>query len=250
MRVLIVNDDGIHARGLKILANTFHAARHDVLVVAPERECSAFSHHITFQKPLMVKNAGWEAMEAWWIDGTPSDCAKFGLLSLDGPTPELVISGINEGCNLGTDVHYSGTVAAAMEAAFMDKPAIAVSAPHHAEEEVFQLAADEALAVAERLHQNPLPAHTVLNLNVPRCAPEAVQGRVAAPLAFIPYEFTMEERKHPFGFPYYWSMFSPKRNQHAGDNDVTWNERGYITYTVLGWDLTLQEETRGFLPEG
>jgi len=249
MRVLIVNDDGIRARGLRILAETFRAAGHEVVVVAPERECSAFSHHITFRKPLMAQNAGWEGMDAWQIDGTPSDCSKFGLLSLEGPSPDMVVSGINEGCNLGTDVHYSGTVAAAMEAAFMRKPAIAVSAPYRAEEAVFQLAADEALAVAERLRQRPLPAHTVLNLNVPRCAPEAVQGRAAVPLALIRYEFAMEKPVHPFGFPYYWSMFSPERSQQAGEDDVTFNERGYITYTVLGWDLTLREETAGFLAE-
>lgn len=247
MHVLLVNDDGIQSRGLRILADVFCGAGHKVLVVAPERQCSAFSHHITFMKPLFAQKVEWPGVEACWIDGTPADCVKFGLKGLDTDGIDIVVSGINEGYNMGTDVHYSGTVAAAMEAAFMDKPAIAISAAHDVADCVLEMAAKEALAMAERLHKKPLPSHRVLNINVPNCAPEEVKGRLAVPLAFNAYVDTVEKRMHPRGFPYYWSVFSSEECQPVGENDVTWNGRGYITYTVLGWDLTMHAETEAFL---
>ena len=131
MHVLISNDDGIGAPGLRCLVQAFAQAGHRVTVAAPDGQRSAASHSITLFRPLTLRRAEWAAanVEAWAIDGTPADCVKFALDRLTSAV-DAVVSGVNDGYNIGTDVHYSGTVAAAMEGAFAGVPAIAVSAPH------------------------------------------------------------------------------------------------------------------------
>lgn len=177
MFVLLSNDDGIQAPGLTALIKEF-ARRHEVAVVAPDRERSASSHSITVHKPLRAQQMDTKlgATCAYAVNGTPGDCVKLALTTLLPKKPDMVISGINRGSNLGTDVFYSGTVAAAFEALLHGIPAIAVSLATYGEETDYGLSAAVALAVAERLAAKPVLSRTLININVPDLRKADIKG--------------------------------------------------------------------------
>lgn len=196
MRILLSNDDGVHAPGLAALAGAF--PEDEVWVVAPDREQSATSHSISLHRPLRLA----EVAPRWYtVDGTPTDAVYMGLnLVLRGRRPDVVLSGVNHGPNLGTDVLYSGTVAAAMEGALLGCHAIAVSLagpPPHA----FEHAVAFAAALARRLVQHPPAAPALLNVNVP---PGPVKGFRFARLGRRTYGNEVVEKRDPRGRPYYW----------------------------------------------
>jgi 5'-nucleotidase len=199
VRILLSNDDGVHAAGLRALAAAF--AGDEVWVVAPDREQSASSHAISLHRPLRVL----EVTPRWWsVDGTPTDAVYVGLHHvLKGMPVDLVVSGINHGPNLANDVHYSGTVAAAMEGALLGVPALAVSLaappPHD-----FTEAARFAAALARRVAAAPRAPREetlLLNVNVP---PGPVRGFRVAPLGKRTYGNTVVEKIDPRGRRYYW----------------------------------------------
>ena len=196
MRVLLSNDDGVHAPGLSALATAFEGD--EVWVVAPDREQSASSHSISLHRPLRL----FELRPRWYaVDGTPTDAVYMGMnLVLRSARPDIVISGVNHGPNLGNDVTYSGTVAAAMEGALLGVHAIAVSlasSPPH----VFDEAARFAAALARRVVANPPPAPLLLNVNVP---PGPVRGFRFARLGRRTYGNEVVEKTDPRGRKYYW----------------------------------------------
>ena len=196
MRILLSNDDGVHAPGLKALAAAFPGD--EVWVVAPDREQSATSHSISLHRPLRLVEMG----PRWFaVDGTPTDAVYMGMnLLLRGRRPDVVLSGVNHGPNLGTDVLYSGTVAAAMEGALLGCSAIAVSLaspPPHA----FEHAAAFAAALARRLVRHPPAAPALLNVNVP---PGPVKGYRFVRLGRRTYGNEVVEKRDPRGRPYYW----------------------------------------------
>src|SRR5713226_720296 len=160
--ILVSNDDGIHSEGLRALGEAM-AALDEVVVVAPDRERSAASHSLTLHRPLRVEELrpGWYA-----VDGTPTDCVLLGVNAVIRERPRLVVSGINRGANLGDDLHYSGTVSAAMEAMLLGIPAIAVSLAARSDFR-FDAAARFAQRLAARVLETGLPANTLLNVNVP-----------------------------------------------------------------------------------
>ncbi|ACL64156.1 stationary-phase survival protein SurE [Anaeromyxobacter dehalogenans 2CP-1] len=196
MRVLLSNDDGVHAAGLKALAEAFHGD--EVWVVAPDREQSASSHAISLHRPLRLL----EVAPRWYaVDGTPTDAVYMGLnLVLRDARPDVVVSGVNHGPNLGNDVLYSGTVAAAMEGALLGVNAIAVSLaappPHD-----FGEAARFAAALARQVVARPPPAPVLLNVNVP---PGPVRGYRFARLGRRTYGNEVVEKTDPRGRKYYW----------------------------------------------
>jgi 5'-nucleotidase len=196
MRVLLSNDDGVHADGLRALAAAFEGD--EVWVCAPDREQSASSHAISLHRPLRLQ----EVAPRWFaVDGTPTDAAYMGLnLVLRGVRPDVVVSGVNHGANLGNDVLYSGTVAAAMEAALLGVSAIAVSLaappPHE-----FQHAARFAVALARRIAASPPPAPLLLNVNVPA---GPVRGYRFVRLGRRTYGNEVVEKTDPRGRKYYW----------------------------------------------
>lgn len=196
MRVLLSNDDGVHAAGLRALAAAFDGD--EVWVVAPDREQSASSHAISLHRPLRMQ----ELSPRWFaVDGTPTDAVYMGLnLVLREARPDVVVSGVNHGPNLGNDVLYSGTVAAAMEAALLGVHAIAVSLaappPHD-----FQEAARFAAALARRIAERPPPAPLLLNVNVP---PGPVRGYRFVRLGRRTYGSEVVEKVDPRGRKYYW----------------------------------------------
>ena len=196
MRVLLSNDDGVHSAGLAALAAAFDGD--EVWVVAPDREQSASSHAISLHRPLRLVEV---APRRFAVDGTPTDAVYMGLNHvLKGARPDVVVSGVNHGPNLANDVLYSGTVAAAMEAALLGVHAIAVSlagAPPHE----FSEAARFAVALARRVVANPPPAPLLLNVNVP---PGPVRGYRFVRLGRRTYGNEVVEKTDPRGRRYYW----------------------------------------------
>jgi 5'-nucleotidase len=212
VRVLLSNDDGVHAAGLRALAAAF--AGDEVWVVAPDREQSASSHSISLHRPLRVT----EVQPRWYaVDGTPTDAVYMGLaLVLRDARPDLVVSGINHGPNLGNDVLYSGTVAAAMEGALLGVHSIAVSLaspPPHA----FEDAARFAAALAREIAAHPPPAPLLLNVNVP---PGPVKGYRFTRLGRRTYGGTVVEKTDPRGRKYYWiGGDGPVKNEDIPGSD-------------------------------
>ncbi len=196
MRVLLSNDDGVHAPGLAALAAAFPGD--EVWIVAPDREQSASSHSISLHRPLRLVEVG---PRRFSVDGTPTDAVYLGMnLVLRGRRPDIVVSGVNHGPNLGNDVLYSGTVAAAMEGALLGCHAVAVSLaapPPHA----FEHAAAFAAAVARRVLARPPPAPVLLNVNVPA---GPVKGYRFARLGKRTYGNEVVEKTDPRGRKYYW----------------------------------------------
>ena len=196
MRILLTNDDGIRAEGLAALHEAL-ASQHEVWVVAPDREQSAASHAITLARPLRLK----EIRPRWFeVDGTPTDCAYIGLNHvLKGQRPAVTCSGINDGPNLGNDVLYSGTVAAAVESAMLGVPGIALSFAGKPRD--YASAARFAPALVEAVARNPLPRHALLNVNFP-------SGRAdrfaVTRLGTRNYGDVVHEKTDPRGRSYYW----------------------------------------------
>ncbi len=206
MRLLISNDDGIFANGIQILANTLADAGHQVIVVCPDQERSATGHGLTLHDPIRaeaVEGLFAPQIKAWACSGTPADCVKLALGALLETPPDMVLSGINQGANLGTDVLYSGTVSAAMEGVIEGIPAIALSLTSFTYKN-FQPAADFAQSLLATLVSKPLPMPMLLNVNIPAVASDAIKGVVLARQGIRRYFDLFEKRVDPRGKTYYW----------------------------------------------
>ena len=206
MRILISNDDGVFADGIRCLAAEAAARGHQVSVVCPDQERSATGHGLTLQTPLRAERADElfaPGIRAWACSGTPSDCVKLALFALLDEWPDLVLSGINHGPNLGTDTLYSGTVSAAMEGTIEGLPALAVSSADFCWRQ-FEPAAAMALDVAEHVHQQGWPEGVLLNLNVPPLAADAIGPLRWCRKAVRRYTDQFDQRVDPRGRTYYW----------------------------------------------
>ncbi len=248
MRILLTNDDGITAPGIDAL-HTAIASLGEVVVIAPAGVQSAMSHGITFHRPLMVRKMQVNPrLSGYAIEGTPADCVKIGLRTMwgelfgPGSRPDLVISGMNSGANVGINVIYSGTVAAAIEAAFLGVPAIAVSL-HMGDfsKTAWSRAAHFARATIDRLVAHPLDAHRVLSINIPVTQSDSdpmppvrvVRMNTAAGID------RHERRESPDGRPYYWPCGNGMEFMHtAQGSDVEALMDRQITVTPLSYDLT------------
>lgn len=247
MHVLISNDDGIGAAGIKTLADAFIRDGHRVSIAAPDRQRSAASQSITFYDLLTARRTPWPGAEAWAVSGTPADCVKLALMRFVRDV-DVVVSGINAGFNIGTDVHYSGTVAAAKEGAFAGVPAIAVSVSSK-RPDLYETAADYALKAAKALAAKPIPPLSVLNINIPDVPADGILGERAARLARLRYdEYYLEQENSRVG-KYYWLLGELAKEQEEGDTDCALLRAGYVTYTVLGYDWTLRGEAERFLQD-
>jgi 5'-nucleotidase len=243
MRILISNDDGIYAPGVRALANTLHRVGHAVTVVCPDRERSATGHALTMHKPLRVERAV-EGMfvpglVAWAVSGTPSDSVKLGLDALVGERPQLVVSGINRGPNLGSDVLYSGTVSAAMEGAMEGLPAIAVSLASRTDSD-FQPAADFVARLVEALDVEPFDEPFLLNVNVPGLETGEIEGVRLCRLGIRRYRDLFEKRVDPRGGVYYWLAGEVLEEEEAPDSDVAAIRERCISLTPLRYNLTYE----------
>lgn len=236
-RILICNDDGIESRGIKLLARIAQRLSNDVWVVAPEQEQSGASHSLTLHRPLRARKLG---PRRYAVDGTPTDCVLLAVNAvLKDKRPDLVLSGINGGGNMGEDVTYSGTVAAAMEASLLGLKAIALS-QHIAEDGAANWAAGEAWApkVIRRLAALPWPPETLYNVNFPDLPPGKIKGVVAAAQGGRKIGDHLLERVDPRGRPYYW--IGPQRDEEhtRPGSDVRAVAEGKVAVTPIFLDLT------------
>jgi len=241
LNILITNDDGINSAGLIILAQSISKIA-NVTVVAPDRERSATAHAITMHKPLRVEKAHIPGCEAlgYMVNGTPSDCIKIALEALLDYVPDLVLSGINRGPNLGTDVIYSGTVSAAIEAALSDIPAIALSiASHNHEENVeYDYAANFVKGLCQQILNKDFPKDTLLNVNIPYTQPEKIAGIAVTHLGKIRYTNSFERRTDPRGRAYYWLSGEAIEDTNNNGSDVWAIKNNFISITPMLFDLT------------
>ncbi len=236
MRVLVSNDDGVEAPGILCLAATLREAGHDVVLVAPDRDRSGASNSLTLDRPIRAVPV---APNVWRVDGTPTDCVHLALAGLLDREPDIVVSGINAGPNLGDDVIYSGTVAAAMEGRFLGLPAIAVSLSYReGGGRHFQSGARAALAIMTRLALDPLPADTILNVNVPDLPWHEIAGFEVARLGHRHRAEPCVEQFDPRGRPLWW-IGPPGPEQDAGPGtDFDAVRRGFVSITPIHVDLT------------
>jgi 5'-nucleotidase len=249
MKLLISNDDGVYALGIQTLANTLAQAGHDVTVVCPDRERSATGHGLTLHQPIraeIVDTIFHPSIKAWACDGTPSDCVKLALWALLESPPDLVLSGINQGANLGTEILYSGTVSAAMEGVIEGIPSIALSLASHTYRE-FQPAANFAKVLVKQLTDKPLPDLMLLNVNVPAVKSEEIVGAVLTRQGVRRYIDVFDKRVDPRGKTYYWLTGEVLEDVETPENlnldknipiDVNVIRENYISITPLQYDLT------------
>ena len=241
MRILISNDDGYLAPGLTALHRAIDTVA-QTLVVAPDRNRSGASNSLTLTRPLRV-NKGPNGF--LYLDGTPTDCVHVALTGLMDDEPDMVVAGINHGANLGDDVIYSGTVAAAMEGRFLGLPAIAVSLagsnPTH-----FGTAGQVVLQVLERIARNPLPADSIINVNVPDRELSEIRGFKATRLGYRHKSEPVVRSQDPHGADIYW-VGPAGAEQDAGPGTDFWAVReGFVSVTPVQVDLTRHEQLQHF----
>ncbi|MGD8430101.1 MAG: 5'/3'-nucleotidase SurE [Ectothiorhodospiraceae bacterium] len=233
MRVLVSNDDGYQAPGILELAGALRNSA-DVTIVAPERDRSGASNSLTLDTPVRVISVG---EDYYRVEGTPTDCVHLAITGLLDDEPDMVISGINAGPNLGDDVLYSGTVAAAMEGRFLGLPAIAISLASH-QERHYATAARVATVIFERLRRDPLPADTILNVNVPGRPWDELCGFEATRLGQRHRAEPVIRSEDPRGRPIYW-IGPPGEEEDAGPGtDFDAISRGCVSITPIQVDLT------------
>jgi 5'-nucleotidase len=254
--ILVSNDDGIFALGIKTLANTLAAAGYRVTVVCPDRERSATGHGLTLHRPIRaeaITTVFAPGITAWACSGTPSDCVKLALGAILDSPPDFVCSGINHGPNLGSDVLYSGTVSAAMEGTLEGIPSIAFSLADFTSGE-FQPAADFACALVAHLQAYPLPASVLLSVNVPALPTADIAGVCFTRQGVRRYIDSFEPRQDPRGKPYFWlagevvEEVQDPMPDHEWPTDVQAISHRYITLTPLQYNLTaygLFEQVKG-----
>ncbi len=241
MHILISNDDGIYAPGVKALTDALSGGEYEITVVCPDRERSAMGHALTLQEPVRVdeiKGYFHPDVKAWACSGTPSDSMKLALDAIATSRPDLVLSGINRGSNLGTDVLYSGTVSAAMEGVLEDLPSIAFSLTSFVSTD-FSGAAACAQKIVKAIATNPLPESMLLNVNIPAIPKEDICGVVVRKLGIRRWKDVFEKRVDPRGKTYYWLAGVVIEEEAAVDTDVQGIRDNYITITPLKYDLTL-----------
>lgn len=249
LNLLISNDDGIFASGVRTLADTLAKAGHTVTVICPDRERSATGHGLTLHRPLRaerIEEVYYHSITAWACSGTPADCVKFALHAVMEKRPEFVLSGINHGSNLGTDVLYSGTVSAAMEGMIEGIPSIALSLASFTAKN-FQPAANFAVDLLEHLLTQPIPQATLLNINVPPVEEKAIAGVRLTRQGLRRYVESFEKRFDPRGKSYYWlagevieELEQPEHSHLPSQipTDVQAIRDNYITLTPLHYNLT------------
>jgi 5'-nucleotidase len=245
MQILCTNDDGYLAGGLKVLARA--ARTHgEVAIVAPDREQSAQSHALTIHRPIRIRT-GSDGTHV--VDGTPTDCVIVAVNEILSAHPDYCLSGINHGSNMGEDVLYSGTVAAAMEATVIGVPSVAISytGDRHDELEPWEPLIERLLG--QIVKNDTFPDHTLLNVNLPAVAPEEVKGIKITSLGRRVYSDSITPIADPSGRPYFWIGGGISAWSGRDDSDFRAVKDGYISVTPLHLDLTnyaLLEEIRGW----
>lgn len=241
MRILLTNDDGIHAPGFAVLEEIAQTISDDIWIVAPAEEQSGAGHSLTLTRPLRLRQMG---EKRYAVTGTPTDAVMMGInfVMKDNP-PDLLLSGVNRGANLAEDVTYSGTVSAAMEGALAGVPSIALSQcyPRQAmgDDVEFAVARRHGASLLKRIAAYDIPPKTLINVNFPAVAPDAVAGTRIVDQGMRDYgRLQIVENTDPRGFPYYWFGLGPMVGTAGHSTDLEAVDDGFIAVTPLHLDMT------------
>jgi len=238
IRILVTNDDGINAPGLEVLENIARAISDDVWVVAPETEQSGAGHSLTLHTPVRVRKIN---AKRFAVLGTPTDCVLLALKQIIPAKQKvtLILSGVNRGSNAGDDVTYSGTIAAAMEGCILGVPSVALSLLYDDQEKIqWKTAEKHAPAVIKKLLEKPWPKDTLINLNFPDLPPAKVRGVKVCAQGKRVMNIKLSERVDPKGRPYYWLGGERDNTPEKPNVDLDYLNKGYITVTPIGMDMT------------
>lgn len=237
MRILLSNDDGIHARGMKILEEIAETLSDDIWIVAPELDQSGASHSLTLKDPLRIREVG---PRSYAINGTPTDCVMLAVCHMmKNNPPDLILSGVNNGSNAAEDVIYSGTVAAAMEGALLNIPSVALSLGHkNNESPEWQVALDHGPSILKMLLHQKWSPDILMNVNFPYCKTEDVKGIRVTHQGQRKMSDNFLKRTDPRGKPYYWvgAVDYDDVGTHGSDLEAIF--QGYISVTPLSFHLT------------
>jgi 5'-nucleotidase len=238
MKILVTNDDGIHSRGIQALTKELSGIA-ELYLVAPDRERSGTGHSITVFDPIRVVRTSIPGVkQAWIVGGTPVDCVKIAIARLIEENIDLVISGINHGSNLGSDVLYSGTVSAAAEGVIMGCPSLAISLDSDRNDDDFEFAAQFTRQLVATLMRWGIETQTLVNINIPALARSEIKGIRVSKLGLRNYDNLFEERQDPRGNTYYWLGGGVLPEEQDPASDVYAVEHSYISVTPINLDLT------------
>ena len=245
MNILLSNDDGIHANGIRALAEAL-SDNYNVYIIAPNQERSAAGHSITLNSPLRVEEveAKFGVKRAWAVSGTPGDCVKIGVSAIlaENEKPDLIISGINHGPNLGHDIIYSGTVSCAIEGAMMNIPSIAVSLNLFKPTiEDLNFSAKFACSLIPKLNKFNFPKKSILNINIPGIAKEDINGVAITEMGGRMFTDNYEKRIDPRGKVYYWMAGKLSTEKDNDNTDITAIRQNKISISPLSFNLTKKE---------
>ncbi len=239
MRILLTNDDGVHAEGLQVLERIARSFTDEVWVVAPETDQSGFAHSLSLSEPLRMRKV---RERHYAVRGTPTDCVIMGVRHLMPEPPDLILSGVNAGSNVADDVTYSGTIAGAMEGTLLGIRSIALSQGYSVSEDGrtvdWRTSERHAPEVLQKLIGLSLPENVFLNLNFPNCRPEEVRGVAVTNQGKLSHGLWLDERKDGRGFPYFWLRFGREPVDVRDGTDLAALRAGMISVTPLHMDLT------------
>lgn len=240
MRILLTNDDGIHAEGLAVLERIALTLSDDVWIVAPETDQSGLAHSLTLSEPLRLRKV---SEKHFALRGTPTDCVIMGVKEvLGGKKPDLVLSGVNNGANMADDVTYSGTIAGAIEGTLQGIKSFAISqAANYLDGErliPWEIVENYAPDLLKKLIDVEMPDWTFMNLNFPNCRPEEVQGISVTAQGKLDFGINIEKRSDGRGYPYYWLKFDARKGDFREGTDIHALRANKISVTPLKLDLT------------
>lgn len=236
--ILVTNDDGITAPGIRALVEAVKDLG-NVIVVAPDSPQSGMGHAITIGEPLRLhKTDVFDGIDAYECSGTPVDCVKLARDIILHRKPDLCVSGINHGANHSINIIYSGTMSAAMEAAIEGVPSVGFSLLDYRYEADFSLARDVANRVVKQMLADPMPQHTLLNVNIPKCTAEEFQGIKICRQAYAKWEEEFEQRTDPRGKDYFWMTGKFVNLDDRADTDVIALKNNYASVVPVSFDLT------------
>ncbi len=239
MRILLTNDDGIHAEGLGALERIARALSDDVWIVAPETDQSGLAHSLSLSEPLRLRKI---SDKHYALRGTPTDCVIMGIKQVLDIKPDLVLSGVNSGSNVADDVTYSGTIAGAIEGTMQGVRSFALSQAYVYDNGArilpWEVCEAHAPALLEKLMTVDLPEGTFLNLNFPNCRPEEVEGVEVTAHGKLAFNLQVDARTDGRGFPYYWLKFGERAGAFTEGSDIHALKHNRISVTPLKLDLT------------
>jgi 5'-nucleotidase len=238
MRILLTNDDGIHAEGLAVLERIARTLSDDVWIVAPETDQSGLAHSLTLSEPLRLREV---SRRHYALRGTPTDCVIMGIRKLMDLPPDLVLSGVNCGQNIADDVTYSGTVAGAIEGTLLGIRSIALSQAYNWDDGrtvPWETVETHGPALLQKLIDIDLPQGTFLNVNYPNCSPDEITDVAVTSQGKLTYGIEIESREDGRGLPYYWLRFQRRSHDNRPGSDLLALANRQVSVTPLKLDLT------------